>query len=78
MRQPKNNLAIAGLVFGIIGVLTSGLVVGLPFSIVGLVLAAMGMRRSGGKGMAIAGLVLSIIGVVVALSVIVLIILTFK
>jgi eukaryotic-like serine/threonine-protein kinase len=74
VRQPKNNLAIAGLVFGIIGVLTSWLVVGLPFSIVGLVLAAIEMRRSGGKGMVISRLVLSIIGIVVALGVIVLII----
>jgi hypothetical protein len=52
------------------------LVIGLPVSIVGLVLAAMGLRRSGGKGMAIAGLVLSIIGVAVALGVIVLIIIS--
>ena len=72
VRQPKNGLAIAGLVLGIIGVLTSWLVVGLPFCIVGLVLAAVGMRRSEGKGMAIAGLVLSIIGVVVAVTIIVL------
>jgi hypothetical protein len=74
VRQPKNGLAIASLVFGIIGVFTSWLLVGIPFCIVGLVLAAMGKRRSRDKGMAIAGLVLSIIGIVVGIGVFVAII----
>jgi hypothetical protein len=69
VHQPKNGLAIASLVFGIIGVFTSWILVGIPFCIVGLVLAAVGKRRSGDKGMAIAGLVLSIIGIVVGIGV---------
>ncbi len=73
VRQQKNGLAIASLILGIIGVLTSWLIVNLPVSIVGIVLAAMGLRRSKGKGLAITGLVLSIIGAVVAVTLFVLI-----
>lgn len=65
-----NGPGIASLVLGIIGVITSVIIVtffiGLPVSIVGLVLAVVGMRRISGKGKAIAGLVLSIIGIVVS------------
>jgi hypothetical protein len=74
MHQPKNGLAIAGFVCGIIGVFTTWVLIGLPFSIVGLVLSLVGMRRSEGKGMAITGLVLSMIGVVIAVTLFVLII----
>jgi hypothetical protein len=68
---PKaNGPGIASLVLGIIGVLTSVIIVtffiGLPVSIAGLVLAVFGMRRTSGKGLAIAGRVLSIIGIVVS------------
>lgn len=71
MAAPKaNGLGIASLVLGILGVLTSWTpvtaFVGLPVSIVGVILAVLGMRRIRGKGLAIAGLVLSIIGAVVS------------
>ena len=65
----QNGLAIAGLICGIIGVFSSWVLLGLPFCVVGLVLASVGMCRSEGKGTAIAGLVLSIIGIVIALGV---------
>lgn len=62
-----NGPGIASLVLGIIGVVTFWFpFVGLPVSIVGLALAAVGMKRIEGKGLAVAGLVLSIIGVVLA------------
>jgi hypothetical protein len=65
-----NGPGIASLILGIIGVITSVIIVtffiGLPVSIVGLVLAVVGMRRISGKGLAIAGLVLSIIGIVIS------------
>jgi serine/threonine protein kinase len=64
MRQSINGLTIAGFVCGIIGIFTGWILIGLPFSIVGLVLSLVGMRHRKGKGMAIAGLVLSIIGIV--------------
>lgn len=61
-----NGPGIASLVLGIIGVVIFWVpFVGLPVSIVGLVLAAVGMKRVDGKGFAVAGLVLSIIGVVI-------------
>src|SRR6202030_1373950 len=60
-----NGPGIASLVLGIIGVIIFWVpFVGLPVSIVGLALAAVGMKRIDGKGFAIAGLVLSIIGVI--------------
>ena len=62
-----NSAGIASMVLGIIGVITFWFpFVGLPVSIVGLALAAAGMKRIDGKGFAVAGLVLSIIGVVLA------------
>ncbi|SRR6266571_2962722 len=64
--QQSKGLAIASLVLGIIGVVTSWIIVGLPVSIVGFSLAIPAIRGKDGKGMAIAGLVLSIIGVVIA------------
>jgi hypothetical protein len=60
-----NGPGIASLVLGIIGVVIFWVpFVGLPVSIVGLALAAVGMKRIDGKGFAVAGLVLSIIGVI--------------
>jgi hypothetical protein len=70
-RQPINGLAIAGFVCGIIGIVTSWIFVGLPFSITGLVLSAMGMRSARGKEMAIAGLVLSILGILFVITIII-------
>jgi len=65
--QQSKGLAIASLVLGIIGVVTSWFFfVGLPVSLLGLALAIVGRRRVQGKGMATAGLVLSIIGVAIA------------
>ena len=62
-----NGPGIAGMVLGIIGVLTFWFpFVGLAVSIIGLVLSSVGMKRIDGKGFAVAGLVLTIIGVVLA------------
>lgn len=61
----SNGPGIASLVLGIIGVVIFWVpFVGLPVSIVGLILAALGMKRIDGKGFAVAGLVLAIIGVI--------------
>ena len=62
-----NGPGIAGMVLGIIAVMTFWFpFVGLPVSIVGLVLSSVGMKRFEGKGFAVAGLVLTIIGVVLS------------
>lgn len=69
-----NGLAIAGFVLGIIGILTSWLLFGALACIPGIILSALGLRRSearGRKGLAIAGLVLSIIGVLVTVAIII-------
>ena len=63
-----NGVAVAGMVLGIIAILTSCLpIVGLACGVVGLILSCIGMKKAAavggaGKGMAIAGLVCSIIG----------------
>ena len=60
-----NGPGIASMVLGIIGVIMFWFpFIGLPVSIVGLVLASVGMKRIDGKGFAVAGLVLTIIGLV--------------
>lgn len=60
-----NGPGIASMVLGIIGVLIFWFpFIGLPVSIVGLILASVGMKRTDGKGFAIAGLVLTIIGLI--------------
>ena len=65
----KKGLAVAALVFGIIGFFTAGLI-GIG-AIVGIILACMALSRIkqdpwqyGGRGLAIAGLVLNIVSVV--------------
>lgn len=57
-------MVIAGLVLGIAGLALSVVwFIGLPASIVGVVLSALSMRTQSRHGMAIAGLVCSIVGV---------------
>lgn len=78
-QEPKTTsaMAIAGLVLGILALLSSWIpiinnlsfliaLLGLIFSIVGLVATSRGMRS--GKGMAIAALVINIIACVVVLG----------
>jgi hypothetical protein len=68
-RQPDNSgAAIAGMVLGILAMLAWCLpIVGLPISIVGLVMSSRGKGSSNG-GLAIAGLVMNIIGLALALA----------
>ena len=66
----SNGPGIAGMVLGIIGVVTFWFpFVGLPVSVIGLVLSSVGMKRFTGKGFAVAGLVLTIIGVILSLCI---------
>lgn len=72
---PRNNgLAVASLVLGIIGLVTSCCLVGVLPAIPGLILGLTGYfhaRRSGGRekgaGLAVAGIILSAIAIVVFL-----------
>ena len=62
-----NGAGIAGMVLGILGLMMFWFwPLGVPISIVGLVLASIGMRRIEGKGFAVAGLVLTIIALVLS------------
>lgn len=62
-----NGAGIASMVLGILGMMTFWFwPLGVPISIVGLVLASVGMRRIEGKGFAVAGLVLTIIALVLS------------
>ena len=64
----KNGAAVAGLVIGIISMVAWLLpIVGVPLSIVGLILASRGRRLFTNRTMATAGLVLCIIALVLAL-----------
>lgn len=72
MPQPAqtNGPGIASLVLGIIAVLTFWFpFIGLVISVIGLVLAGVGMKRLEGKGLAIGGLVLSIIALVLSICI---------
>lgn len=69
-KDPGKGLGIAGMVLGIVGlVLFCFVYVGLPCSIVGLILSAVGMKKSEaagfGNGMGKAGLICSLIAVAI-------------
>ncbi len=70
-----NGAAVASLVLGILGLLLSFFMVGLPLALLGVILGIVALRSIGkaqrtslpqsGKGMAIAGLVTGIIGLLI-------------
>lgn len=64
MAEQKNNMAVAGLVLGILSVVFSFVYVwiGLILGVIGIVLSVKGRKIQAKKGMATAGLVLSIVG----------------
>lgn len=68
-RPSRDGLVIAGFVCGIIGIFTDWILIGLPLSIIGLVLSAVGMHFSEKKGLALAGLLLSLLGILIAVVV---------
>ena len=68
--QPKKNsgvLGILSLIFGIIGMATSCLVIGIIPAIAGIVLGIIGIAKKNGKGKGIAGIACGIIGVIIFL-----------
>jgi hypothetical protein len=67
-RPVTNNMAVAGLIFGLIGILGGWLCCGPILSVLGIVFSSVGLSqinrdptRQTGKGIAVAGLILSII-----------------
>lgn len=66
---PGSGLAIASLVLGILGFVSSFFIVGAVFSLVGFILGIAHLRRRQGRnGMAWAGLTLSAIGIVIGVA----------
>jgi len=69
MAEKTNGLAIAGLVFGILGVMPC-VCCGPVFSTLGLIFSGIALAQTGnhpmqaGRGMAIAGIVLSVLGLI--------------
>ena len=69
--RPSSGLAVAALVVGIIGVLTSFVVLGGVLGIVALVLGIIGLGKArrglaSGRGMAITGIVLGVLAILIA------------
>jgi GYF domain 2/Domain of unknown function (DUF4190) len=80
-RKPQtNSLSVAGLILGILSVLTFWCFFNLVLALMGLVFSGVGLSQirknpgqETGQGMAIAGLILSSLGIVMGLVVVVLI-----
>ena len=67
--RPTNGFAIAGMVLGIISIMTTYPCCGIPFNILGIIFSGVALTqfkanpKQDGKGMAIAGLICSILSV---------------
>ena len=58
-------MSVASLVLGIIGLLTSCIVIGIVPSIIGLILGILSMKSTKNKGASIAGIVTSAVGILI-------------
>jgi hypothetical protein len=71
--RATNSMAVAGLIFGVLGLTGGWICCGPVFSVFGIVFSSVGLSQINrhpdqetGKGIALAGLVLSILGLVAA------------
>jgi hypothetical protein len=69
--RPKNGMGVAGLVLGILALLSSWFVLGLPLAIVGLILSIVGLRRvrSGratNRGVALGGVIVNAVALLLS------------
>lgn len=67
-KRAANGLAVASLVMGILGIITSFFIVGIIFAGIGITLALLSRGDSSMHGVAIGGLVCSIIAVLIAIA----------
>lgn len=68
MNENKGNIfSILALVFGIMGLVTSCLVIGIFPAIPGVIFGIMALNNKQSKGMAITGLVCGAVGIVISL-----------
>ena len=70
--KKQNGLGIAGMILGIVAVVTSCFVLGGLFGTIGLILSIIALtNKNKKKGMAIAGIILNIIGITIAMVVLI-------
>ena len=70
IEKKENGLGIAGMVLGIIAIVTSCFVLGGLFGTIGLILSIIALtNKNKKKGMAIAGIILNIIAIAIAMAV---------
>lgn len=70
--KKQNGLGIAGMILGIIAVVTSCFVLGGLFGTIGLILSIIALtNKNKKKGMAITGIILNIIGIAIAMAVLI-------
>ena len=70
--KKQNGLGIAGMILGIVAVVTSCFVLGGLFGTIGLILSIIALtNKNKKKGMAIAGIILNIIGIAIAMAVLI-------
>ncbi|MGN0262673.1 MAG: zinc-ribbon domain-containing protein [Eggerthellaceae bacterium] len=65
--KKASGLAIASMVLGILSIVSSGIVVGLIFGIVAIVLFAVARKKHGKSGIGLAGLITGIVGTVLSI-----------
>ena len=71
-KKKQNGLGIAGMILGIIAVVTSCFVLGGLFGTIGLILSIIALtNKNKKKGMAITGIILNIIGIAIAMAVLI-------
>lgn len=68
--KKQNGLGIAGMILGIVAVVTSCFVLGGLFGTIGLILSIIALTNKK-KGMAVAGIILNIIGIAIAMAVLI-------
>lgn len=65
--KKASGLAIASMVLGILSIVSSGIVVGLVFGIVAIVLFAVARKKHGKSGIGLAGMITGIVGTVLSI-----------
>ena len=70
--KKQSGLGIAGMILGIVAIVTSCIVLGGLFGTIGLILSIITLtNKNNKKGMAIAGIILNIIGIAIAMAVLI-------
>lgn len=71
--EPSKGLGIAGLILGIIGIITGCCYGGFIFGLIGLVLSIVYVAKKGSKGLGIGGIITSALGLIFSIVMVILI-----